>query len=90
MARAREVKIDDGDGDGLPRLEHQAFQEGGEVAAMDRLFAFAEQVDDYEDNRDRPDLEGTSSLSADLHFGTLAPRTIAWLIGTATKGRAAF
>jgi deoxyribodipyrimidine photo-lyase len=87
---AREVKIDDGVGDGLPPLEHQAFQQGGELAAMDRLFAFAEHVDDYEDNRDRPDLEGTSSLSADLHFGTLAPRTIASLVGTATKGRAAF
>ena len=87
---ARHVEIDDENGDGLPRLEHQAFQAGGEVAAMNRLIEFAERVDDYEDNRDRPDLLGTSCLSADLHFGTLAPRTIAWLIGTSTKGRAAF
>jgi deoxyribodipyrimidine photo-lyase len=87
---ARHVEIDDENGDGLPRLEQQAFQAGGEVAAMNRLIAFAERVDDYEDNRDRPDLAGTSCLSADLHFGTLAPRTIAWLIGTSTKGRATF
>jgi deoxyribodipyrimidine photo-lyase len=57
---------------------------------MDRLFEFAERVDDYEDKRDRPDLLGTSCLSADLHFGTLAPRTIASVIGTSTNGRAAF
>jgi deoxyribodipyrimidine photo-lyase len=90
LPSAHEVGIDDEVGDGLPRLAHQAFQEGGELAAMDRLFAFAKHVDDYEDNRDRPDLQGTSSLSADLHFGTLAPRMITSLVGTSTKGRAAF
>ncbi len=57
---------------------------------MDRLFDFAKRVDEYEDHRDRPDLLGTSCLSADLHFGTLAPRTIASVVGTSTKGRAAF
>ena len=57
---------------------------------MDRLFDFAERVDDYDDNRDRPDLFGTSCLSADLHFGTLAPRTVASIVGTSTKGRTAF
>ena len=87
---AQPVEVDDEVGDGLPPLEHHAFQAGGELAAMDRLFAFAEHVNDYEDDRDRPDLQGTSSLSADLHFGTLAPRTIASLVGTSTKGRAAF
>jgi deoxyribodipyrimidine photo-lyase len=87
---ARHVEIDDKDGDRLPRLEHQTFQPGGEQAAMNRLFDFAERVDDYDDNRDRPDLMGTSYLSADLHFGTVAPRTIASIIGTSTKCRAAF
>lgn len=87
---AHEVDVDDEVGDGLPALENPTFQEGGERAAMDRLFAFAEHVDDYEANRDRPDLQGTSSLSADLHFGTLSPRTITSLVGSSTKGRAAF
>ncbi len=87
---ARHVDIDDEIGDGLPQLEHQVFQAGGEQAAMDRLFEFAERVDDYDDHRDRPDLSGTSCLSTDLHFGTLAPRTIASIVGTSTEGRAAF
>jgi deoxyribodipyrimidine photo-lyase len=86
----RLVKIDDDTGDGLPDSEHQPFQAGGERAAMDRLFEFAETVDDYEHIRDRPDLLGTSCLSGDLHFGTLAPRTIASIVGTSTKGRTAF
>jgi deoxyribodipyrimidine photo-lyase len=85
-----QVEIDDAAGDGLPQLEHPTFQAGGEQAAMDRLFDFAMRVDDYQDNRDRPDLVGTSNLSADLHFGTLAPRTIASIIGISTEGRAAF
>ena len=35
-------------------------------------------------------MQGTSSLSADLHFGTLGPRRIASFVGTSTKGRTAF
>jgi deoxyribodipyrimidine photo-lyase len=85
-----EVQIEDDPGDGLPRGKHPSFQAGGEQAAMNRLFDFAERVDDYEDTRNRPDISGTSSLSADLHFGVLAPRTIAAVIGTFTSGRAAF
>ena len=38
---------------------------------------------------DRPDLVGTSELSADLRFGTLSPRTVAEVMGEATPGRAA-
>jgi deoxyribodipyrimidine photo-lyase len=30
----------------------------------------------YEHDRDRPDLRGTSRLSAHLHFGTISPRTV--------------
>ena len=40
--------------------------------------------------RDLPAIDGTSVLSADLHFGTLAPRTVVTTIGTSTRGRAAF
>jgi deoxyribodipyrimidine photo-lyase len=71
-------------------MDFSPFQVGGELAAMDRLFDFAERVDDYKDTRDRPDQLGTSCLSADLHFGTLAPRTIVDVIGTITNGREVF
>jgi deoxyribodipyrimidine photo-lyase len=47
-------------------------------------------VDSYAARRDKPAEEGTSELSADLHFGTLAPRRVVAEIGTATEGRAAF
>ena len=77
-------------GAGLPDFEHEAFQVGGEEAAMDRVFRFVEKVDDYEHTRDRPDLIGTSCLSADLHFGTLGPLTVASIIGDSTEGRTAF
>ena len=51
---------------------------------------FRARADQYEEARDLPAIDGTSVLSADLHFGTLAPRTIITTIGTATRGRAAF
>jgi deoxyribodipyrimidine photo-lyase len=87
---ARPAHVGDDVGTGLPNLDCEPFQAGGEEAAMDRLFDFANRVDDYEVTRDRPDIFGTSGLSTDLHFGTLAPRTVARVIGTATSGRAAF
>jgi deoxyribodipyrimidine photo-lyase len=40
---------------------------------MNRL---PELVDDYEEARDRMDLDGTSRLSADLKFGTVSPREV--------------
>ena len=71
--------------------EHESFQAAGEQAAMDRLIEFAERVDDYESTRNKPDFPGTSGLSADLHFGVLAPRTIAAVVGRlTTNGREAF
>jgi deoxyribodipyrimidine photo-lyase len=86
----RQVQIENDSGDGLPDCGHESFQSGGEQAATDRLIDFAERVDDYEGSRNRPDLPGTSCLSADLHFGVLAPRTIAAVVGASTIGRAAF
>ena len=86
----RQVQIENDSGDGLPNCEHESFQAGGEQAATVRLIDFAKRVDDYEGTRNRPDLPGTSCLSADLHFGVLAPRTIAAVVGASTNGRAAF
>lgn len=49
----------------------------GEAAAQDRLAYFVENLlIDYEDYRNRPDLDGTSLLSPHLHHGELSPRQV--------------
>jgi deoxyribodipyrimidine photo-lyase len=82
--------IADDPGEGVPDVMSEPFQTGGEDAARERLFEFARRVDTYDHSRNFPAVDGTSVLSADLHFGTLAPRTVVSTIGTATKGRASF
>jgi deoxyribodipyrimidine photo-lyase len=84
------VAVDNDTGEGLPTLESGPFQEGGEEAAADRLLAFSRRADHYGETREFPALDSTSVLSADLRFGTLAPRTLVATIGTTTGGRAAF
>ncbi len=64
--------------------------DAGTNAAHARLAAFVEVVDDYPDLRDIPAVDGTSALSADLHFGTIGPRTLIDVVGTHTPGRRAF
>lgn len=76
-------------GDGIPQAA-SALLDGGERAARDRLNDFLELVDEYPDLRNRPDLDSTSRLSADLKFGTLSPRRVIDEIGTGTAGRQAF
>ncbi len=61
-----------------------------EEQAGDRLDRWLAQVDDYPTTRDRPDVPGTSALSADLRFGLLSPRHVARTVGEHTPGRAAF
>jgi deoxyribodipyrimidine photo-lyase len=52
-------------------------QRGGERAARERLQQFLHRHGkQYDEERNRMDLPGTSRLSADLHFGTLSVRTI--------------
>jgi deoxyribodipyrimidine photo-lyase len=84
------VALDDDPGQGLPALEGQPWQAGGEAAARDRLRDFAQRADRYDDVRDQPALDGTSGLSADLRFGTLSPREVLHAVGTFSAGRAAF
>ncbi|HMB91356.1 MAG TPA: deoxyribodipyrimidine photo-lyase [Rhodothermales bacterium] len=49
----------------------------GEAAAQERLAYFVEHLlIDYEDHRNRPDLDGTSMLSPYLHHGELSPRQV--------------
>lgn len=76
--------------DPLPTPDGPPFQAPGAAAAWDRLTAWLERVDDYPRTRDLPAVDGTSELSADLKFGTLAARTVLDTVGTSTEGRAAF
>ncbi|MBS1195967.1 MAG: deoxyribodipyrimidine photo-lyase type, partial [Actinobacteria bacterium] len=62
----------------------------GEEAAAERLEAFLDRVDRYPAERDRPDLDTTSRLSADLKFGTVSPRTVVRRVEGPGEGRAAF
>ncbi|MFN7709785.1 MAG: cryptochrome/photolyase family protein [Holosporales bacterium] len=65
----------------------------GEQGAMARAQAFFEhRLADYAEARDRPDVDGTSRLSAHLHFGEISPHLL-WHAAKAkikeTKGPAA-
>lgn len=80
----------DDPGELLPRLDAPSPIPEGEHEAAARLAAFAQRVDDYPTERDRPDLDRTSHLSADLRFGVLSPRHVLDVIGEATPGREAF
>ena len=52
--------------------------EPGEAAATRRLDAFLDgPVEAYQRDRDRPDHDGTSSLSPYLHWGHIGPRQVA-------------
>ncbi|MFO7661171.1 MAG: deoxyribodipyrimidine photo-lyase [Chloroflexota bacterium] len=58
----------------------------GEVEAQRRLSSFAARsIQDYDKNRNRIDLEGTSQLSPYLRFGMLSARQAAVAAGSAKK-----
>ena len=66
----REIASDD-----LPEHEPQA--EAGEAAALARWAAFRDgDLAGYNAQRDRPDLDSTSHLSAALKYGEIHPRTL--------------
>ncbi len=62
----------------------------GERAGHAVLERFAANVDAYEDQRDRPDLDATSRLSPFLHVGALHPRTILAALDGPSRGRGTF
>jgi deoxyribodipyrimidine photo-lyase len=63
----------------------------GEQAAVRRWKTFlADGLDGYADNRNRPDLDATSRMSAYLHFGNIHPRTLAADLGSPAPGPAAY
>ncbi|GAA1682726.1 deoxyribodipyrimidine photo-lyase [Mycolicibacterium murale] len=62
----------------------------GEKAARRRWKKFVDQgLEGYSTDRNRPDLDATSRMSAYLHFGNIHPRTLAADLGTA-EGPAAY
>ncbi|NHC46938.1 deoxyribodipyrimidine photo-lyase [Motilibacter sp. K478] len=67
-------------GDGLPPepdLGVMRLPEAGEEAALTRWRRFRDgALAGYADTRNRPDLDGTSSLSAHLKYGEVHPRTL--------------
>ena len=76
----------------LPRIDwdqglHATFTPGAERARemLDRFVEAA--LEDYAHGRDRPDKQGTSSLSPHLHFGEISPRQIAQRLRGATPGQ---
>lgn len=84
-----------GEAVGLPSSEIPApsatpVMRPGDDGATDRLSRWLEKVDSYGDSRDLPAVDGTSGLSADLKFGTIAARTVVAAVGESTPGRASF
>ncbi len=77
-------------GDGLRAETAPPTLIGGEAAAVSRLAEFLDRVDDYHEVRNRPDLDATSHLSSDLHFGTLDARRVRHEVGGSSKGRSAY
>jgi len=62
----------------------------GEAGAAKRLAAFlARALATYGTDRDRPDREGTSSLSPHLHFGEISPRRVWHAVREAAGGKPA-
>lgn len=57
--------------------EMEAFWQPGEAGAEKLLERFVKgPVDEYKEDRNRPDIDGTSRLSPYLHFGEISPRQI--------------
>ncbi len=77
-------------GEPLPVPGGPPYLPPGEAAAWQRVTDWLERVDDYRETRNLPAIPGTSELSSDLKFGTLAARTLVEVVGTETPGRAAF
>jgi deoxyribodipyrimidine photo-lyase len=74
----------------IPDARVQLEVPAGEAAARKLWTKFVDSgLVDYADARDRPDLDGTSRMSAHLKFGTIHPRTMAADLGRG-KGAQAY
>ncbi|HJQ06407.1 MAG TPA: deoxyribodipyrimidine photo-lyase [Nocardioides sp.] len=59
-----------------PDLDGTVLPEAGEAAAHGAWSEFLDRLPDYAQERDRPDLDSTSRLSAYLKIGAIHPRTL--------------
>ena len=76
----------------LPRIDWSATMRKtwspGEAGAVKRLDRFVERsLAAYGTERDRPDHDGTSALSAHLHFGEISPRRVWHAVRAAAGGK---
>ena len=88
--RAGSARVLSHPGEPLPELDAPAPMRPGPDGARARLAAFVGGADEYDRSRDLVYCDGTSRLSADLHFGSISPREVARTVGRATPGRRAF
>jgi deoxyribodipyrimidine photo-lyase len=52
---------------------------GGSMAAKSQLKSFlASRIESYDQDRNTPDLQGSTALSAHLHFGHISPHYVFW------------
>ena len=66
----------------IPKGEVKLELPAGESAARKAWTTFVDsKLSDYADDRDRPDVDGISRMSAHLKFGTIHPRTMAADLG---------
>jgi deoxyribodipyrimidine photo-lyase len=73
----------------IPKGEAELDLPAGEAAARKRWKKFVDsKLADYEAERNRPDLDGISRMSAHLKFGTIHPRTMAADLGGAAGAQA--
>lgn len=71
-----------------PDLDGTAIVDSGEAGAAARLERFLDgPVRRYAEDRNRPDLEGTSRLSVDLKYGTIHPRQVLARLGRGKGAR---
>lgn len=84
-----EVEFTSHPGGGLPEPGDPALPTGP-GGAEQRLDEFLKRVDDYDDERDRIDLDSTSHVSVDLKYGWIGPRRLLSEVGHASAGRRAF
>jgi deoxyribodipyrimidine photo-lyase len=71
-------------GTDIPDTGVELAMPAGETAARRQWAQFvADGLDEYADHRDRPDLDGTSRMSAHLKFGTIHPRA---MVADLTRG----
>lgn len=59
-----------------PQPEGMTLPPAGEAAAARRWREFLEDLDAYDERRDRPDLDATSRMSVHLKWGEVHPRTL--------------